>query len=187
MITSAPRHGRPQFAPCCCIDINVLWISRALMTPKKDKWRWKCNYKFKICEEKNAWFIEVESVWESMTYQSSLVPDHLRKASIANTELLNLLIEYGITLITHRDSDCVIYDGSLCVHSWTENWVGLLRSEVHPKIGIVIHFPVSQHNEWSPVLNWNREKNPGNSWTVVAQQLLTWRVLSSGMWCPVVQ
>jgi hypothetical protein len=84
---------------------------------------------------------------ESMTYRSFPIPCHLRNVSLANTELLHLITKYGITLITHRDADSVIYDSSPCVHSWTENWVGQLRSEVHSKIGIVIYFLVSQHNE----------------------------------------
>lgn len=78
------------------------------------------------------------SLSESMTYQNF----HLR-----NETLLNLLIKYEITLIAHRATDCVIYDDGLCVHSWTENWVGQLRGKVHPEIGVVICFLVSQHNE----------------------------------------
>jgi hypothetical protein len=49
--------------------------------------------------------------------------------------------------LTYRGSDCVIYDSSFSVHSWVENWVGQLSSQVHSKTGIVIYFHVSQDNE----------------------------------------
>lgn len=61
---------------------------------------------------------------------------------------------------TYCGSDCVIYDSSFSVHSWAENWVWQIRSQVHPKIRIVIYFLVSQDNEWSPTLNWKTKKNP---------------------------